>query len=221
MQNGTIKGFSLRNPIVEYRTPASPELLSQLYQIDVEAYGSQAAPKEVLKSWLEANPQSIGLICDGDAIAGAYGLLPITEEQTRKFIAGTISEIDLIPLGEDVTNHQFWYWSGIVVRPEYRGVKKSVLRDLLLVGIGGWLGSKAVGFDQPDKVKPLYLYATGCTPQGQALIDRFQFEKIRDDNEAPLFVREIPNRKQALLNIGRMLTNRANARAAIEELDVA
>jgi hypothetical protein len=227
---GKIEGFPIGDYTVDYSTPKTAELLDQLYGIDVEAYGSQAAPKAVLKQWVDANPQSIGLMCDGPIIAGAYGLLPISQEQAREFVAGDVAETDLIPLGDDIENHQFWYWSGIVVRPEYRGAKRSVLRDLLMVGIGGWLASKAVGRDQPlenkdgtasDRTKPLYLYATGCTPQGQALIDRFQFEKIRDDAEAPLYVREIYNRKAALAQIGKLLVNRATARSVLEEINAA
>lgn len=180
-------------PRFSFDYPHSPALLDQLYQIDCEAYGAHAVDRSILESWVKVCPESITLIMDGDSIAGAFGLLAISEEQIRQFIAGNLRESEFKCLPDSIENHRFWYWSGIVLAKKYRLSRSSPLRKLLSWGIDCWLTSDRLA-------KDAYLYSSPCTQEGQNLLDRFEFEKIKSAEEMaddiPLYVREIKNPQQ-------------------------
>lgn len=169
--------------------PRNAELLDELYTVDCEAYGKFAVNRSILERWVKKCPQSITIITVEGRIAGAFGLLAVSEEQIRKFIAGKLSEEKFSPLSERITDHRFWYWSGVVLRPEFQRQARSLLRPLLVRGLDSWLSSSRIG--HPDT----YLYATGCTAEGKSLLDKFRFEKIKEADEmadgAPLYVRNI------------------------------
>jgi hypothetical protein len=168
--------------------PRTPELLDRLYEIDCEAYGSHAVDRSILERWVAQCPQTITLLMIDGEIIGAFGLLAVSEEQIRLFIAGKLEEKDFISLPEDVEGHRFWYWSGVVVVPEYRRSQMSPLRPLLARGIDAWLSSGRASEDA-------YVFACGCTKEGTGLLGRFRFEQIKSASEmaddAALYSRRI------------------------------
>lgn len=184
----TLNPIPFKQPKFSIDYPGSPSLLDQLYELDCEAYGKHAVDRSILERWVSQCPASITLIMDEGTIAGAFGLLAVSEEQVRKFIAGDLKEEDFESLPDDVENHRFWYWSGIVLAKKYRLSRLSPLRKLLSWGVDCWLTSDRLA-------EKAYVYATGCTTEGENLLERFKFEQIRTGKEmkdgVPLFVREI------------------------------
>jgi hypothetical protein len=180
-------------PQYRFDYPHSPQLLDQLYAIDCEAYGAHSVDRSILESWVKICPESITLILDGESIAGAFGLLAVSEEQIRMFIAGELKESEFRCLPGTIENHRFWYWSGIVLPKKYRLTRHSPLRSLLSWGIDCWLTSGRLAHNA-------YVYASPCSQDGQNLLDRFQFEQIKSGAEMadgiPLSVREIKNPEQ-------------------------
>jgi hypothetical protein len=176
-----------RNFQLDY--PRSPGLLDKLYDLDCEAYGRHAVDRSILERWVGQNPMSITLLMDGADIAGAFGFLALSEEQCRHFIGGKIGEADLNCLPENAIGCKFWYWSGLVVAPEYRKAKQSPLKRLLMLGIDEWLQS-----DRRDR-ELAHVYSLGCTVDGVNLLDRFAFERILEPeflkDDAPLFYRAV------------------------------
>ncbi len=169
--------------------PRTAQLLDELYSVDCEAYGEFAVDRLILERWVKKCPQSITIMTVENRIAGAFGLLAVSEEQIRQFIAGNLLEENFSPLPERIKDHRFWYWSGVVLRPEFQWQARSLLRPLLARGLDSWLSSGRIG--HPDT----YLYATGCTEQGINLLDKFRFERIKEADEmldgAPLYFRKI------------------------------
>jgi hypothetical protein len=188
--------------------PRNDQLLDELYHVDCEAYGEFAVDRSILERWVKKCPQSITVMLVEGRIAGAFGLLAVSEEQIRKFIAGELPESQFSPLPERISKHRFWYWSGVVLRPEFQGQSRSLLRPLLVRGLDSWLSSQRIG--HPDT----YVYATGCTNEGRSLLDRFQFEQIKEADEmvdgAPLYVRKIsPDIEQNRNEIRELLCARS------------
>jgi hypothetical protein len=184
----TLNPTSLKQPKFSIDYPRSSSLLDQLYELDCEAYGKHAVDRSILERWVSQCPASITLIMDEGTIAGAFGLLAVSEEQVRQFIAGDLKEENFESLPDDVEDHRFWYWSGIVLAKKYRRSRLSPLRKLLSWGVDCWLTSDRLA-------EKAYVYATGCTIEGENLLERFKFEQIRTGKEmedgVPLFVREI------------------------------
>jgi hypothetical protein len=192
--------------IFHFDYPHTPKLLDQLYRLDCEAYGVHAVDRSILERWVAVCPEAITLIlCDGE-IAGAFGLLPVSERQIREFIAGTLREADFICLPDTEKNHRFWYWSGIVLAKKYRRSKSSPLRRLLSWGIDCWLKSDRIANNS-------YVLATACTSDGENLLKRFQFEQIRSAeemiDEVPLFSRQILDPKKTRESLGELLNARS------------
>jgi hypothetical protein len=184
----TLNPIALEQPKFSIDYPGTPSLLDQLYELDCEAYGKHAVDRSILERWVNECPASITLIMDGETIAGAFGLLAVSEGQIRKFIAGELKEADFECLPDDIENHRFWYWSGIVLAKKYRLCRSSPLRKLLSWGVDCWLTSDRLA-------EKACVYATGCTTEGENLLGRFKFEQIKSGEEmkdgVPLFVREI------------------------------
>ncbi|MBC7515520.1 MAG: hypothetical protein H7237_03655 [Alkalinema sp. FL-bin-369] len=189
----TLHPIAMDQPRFSFDYPHSPALLDQLYQLDCEAYGAHAVDRSILERWVKVCPESITLILADGEIAGAFGLLATSEEQTRKFIAGNLRESEFECLPGTIENHRFWYWSGVVLAKKYRLSRSSPLRKLLSWGIDCWLASDRLA-------KEAYVYSSPCTQEGQNLLDRFDFERIKSAEEMadsiPLYVRHIKNPHQ-------------------------
>ena len=170
--------------------PNTADLLDRLYALDCEAYGSHAVDRSILERWVKVCPESITLILADGEIAGAFGLLAISEEQTRQFIAGKLKESEFECLPGTIENHRFWYWSGIVLANKYRLSRSSPLRKLLSWGIDCWLTSDRLAQDA-------YVYSSPCSQDGQNLLNRFKFEQIKSAaamaDGIPLYVKQIIN----------------------------
>jgi hypothetical protein len=161
-----------REAVFQLDYPRTPELLDKLYALDCEAYGRHAVDRSILARWVGQNPTAITLLMAGSDIAGAFGLLPLSEEQCRHFIAGQIGEKDLNCLPEEHVGGRFWYWSGLAMAPQYRKARKSPLKRLLMMGIDEWLMSDRRCHQES------HIYSLGCSTDGMNLLSRFQFEQI-------------------------------------------
>jgi hypothetical protein len=178
---------TIERPQFQLDYPRSPGLLDKLYDLDCQAYGRHAVDRNILERWVGQNPMAITLLMDGQDIAGAFGFLPLSEEQCRRFIGGEIGEADLDCLPEDTIGCKFWYWSGLVLAPQYRKVTKSPLKRLLMLGIDEWLVSRRRDHGLT------HIYSLGCSTDGENLLDRFKFERIIEPeymaDDAPLYYR--------------------------------
>ena len=200
------------NPIAPYPStifkfdyPNTPNLLDRLYELDCEAYGPHAVDRSILERWVDICPESITLILADGEIAGAFGLLAISEEQTRQFIAGKLKESEFECLPGTIENHRFWYWSGIVLANKYRLSRSSPLRKLLSWGIDCWLTSDRLA-------QKAFVYSSPCSQDGQNLLDRFKFEQIKSAAEMadgiPLYVRQIINPQEMRSELGGLLSEK-------------
>jgi hypothetical protein len=181
--------LTIERPQYQLDYPRSPRLLDKLYELDCQAYGRHAVKREVLERWVSQNPMAITILMDGQDIAGAFGFLPLSERQCRLFIGGQIGEADLDCLPEDSIGCKFWYWSGLVVAPQYRKVASSPLKRLLMLGIDEWLAA------QRRDHQLTHVYSAGCSNDGEQLLERFKFEKIIEAehmaDDAPLYYRSV------------------------------
>lgn len=86
---------------------------------------------------------------------------------------------------------QFWYVSGLVLRPQLIGSR--AIRLLLSQGIGFWLKS-------PNIIFPCELLALAYSAQGQALLECFNFFRVQNavamPDHIPLFCLELDTREQ-------------------------
>ena len=91
---------------------------------------------------------------------------------------------------------QFWYISGIVLRPELKGGR--AIKILLSRGVGCWLTKAHIHF-------PCQLFALAYSEQGQALLEGFDFFKLRNakamPDGAPLFALQVSDREQLLSSL--------------------
>lgn len=162
--------------------------LEALWRLDSEAYGDSNLEFDRFLQWWESYDRGLPVVSYEGEIVAAFGLWGIDRDQARKFVGGQIRESELCPL-QCKTSTPFWYWSGIVVRKDFRQQLFSPLRRLLRCGVGSWLGSGHVAY------KPkAYIYALGMSDEGVNLLQRFDFEQIKEPYETadhfPLFVRE-------------------------------
>lgn len=162
--------------------------LSELWQLDANAYGDGNIEFETLNRWWQTYDSGLPIVSYRGEIIAAFGLWGISEKQTRLFLDGKLKEQELnpLPFGEKTP---YWYWSGIVIRPDFRTSLLSPLRLLLRCGVSSWLGTGNVSY------KPkAYVYALGMSDQGISLLEGFDFEEIRSSDDMPdqfpLFVRE-------------------------------
>ena len=198
------------NPIAPYPSttfkfdyPNTPDLLDRLYALDCEAYGPHAVDRSILERWVNTCPESITLILADGEIAGAFGLLAISEEQIRQFIAGNLKEAEFNCLPGTIENHRFWYWSGIVLANKYRLSRSSPLRKLLSWGIDCWLTSDRLA-------QNAYVFSSPCSQEGQNLLNRFKFNQIKSAEEMadgiPLYVRQIVDPQQMRSELRRLVS---------------
>jgi len=169
--------------------------LEQLWQLDAEAYGDSNLEFDRFERWWQAYDRGITAVFYEQEIVAAFGLWGLSEKQTRSFVGGNCLEKDLQPLTCRYPT-PFWYWSGIVTKPEFRQQLFSPLRLLLGCGVSSWLMSGSLKY-----CPNLYVYALGMSKEGIGLLDGFQFEKIRESKEMlddfPLYVEEVNNYDQA------------------------
>lgn len=163
--------------------------LQSLWKLDGEAYGDSNLEFDRFEQWWKTYDRGLPVVRYDDEVVAAFGLWGIDREQSRLLLSGKIREQELNPLPCH-TPTPFWYWSGIVIREDFRQQLLSPLRLLLRSGVGSWLGSEELIF------KPkAYIYALGMSDAGISLLNAFEFEQIREPYEVadhyPLFVREI------------------------------
>lgn len=170
--------------------------LRELWQIDDAAYQDCSLPFKVFRGWWQRYPLGITIILSEQKIVASLGCWPITPEQFDAFITGQIKETDLlpVPLSQCERSPQdCWYFSGVVLRPEFRGsVKKNPLLRLLRAGVGHWVESSHIAF-------PAKLAALGEFVEGENLLSSFGFSKTRDKSQMPdgcnLYTQTLPSEK--------------------------
>ncbi len=130
---------------------------------------------------------------------GAIGIWPLSARSAELFTTGGIKESQLNgramrPFLNDST--QYWYISGIVLRSELRDSR--AIKILLSRSIGCWLATAHIHF-------PCELLALGYSEHGQALLEGFDFFKLRNakamPDGVPLFALQVSNREQLLSSL--------------------
>lgn len=137
--------------------------LRELWQIDAHAYGDHSLAYEPFLDWWERYPfGSRCLILNGKIIA-SIGIYPLYPEQANLFSTGQISEGELHPVSLDdckqgVAN---WYFSGLVIVPEFQN--RRIVRPLVRLGVREWMHSGHLTY-------PISLYSLGQTVRGQKVL---------------------------------------------------
>lgn len=139
--------------------------LRELWQIDTQAYGDHSLAFEPFFEWWERYPYgSRCLLLEGRIIA-SVGIYPLTPDQAQLFSTGQISEGELQPVRlEDckLDGVADWYFSGLVIVPEYQN--RGIVRRLIRLGVGEWMRSGHLRY-------PIALYGLGQTEKGRKALE--------------------------------------------------
>jgi hypothetical protein len=110
---------------------------------------------------------------------GAIGIWPLSTSCAGLLKAARLKESEItgrqMRMFRDAPA-QYWYVSGIVLRPELIGGR--AIRILLSHGVGSWLSSANIQF-------PSELLALAYSKQGQVLLEGFNFFKIQNASMMP------------------------------------
>lgn len=160
----------------------SVEQLRELWAIDADAYGDCSITFECFQGWWERYPQGNTVVVSDSKIIASIGLWALTTEQADAFIEGEIAESALLPvtLNEcQMVPQRNWYASGIVLKKPLRGnLKTNPIRLLLGSGVGDWVDSGHVAY-------PMRVLALAEYTEGENLLTRFNFMKIRSGSHLP------------------------------------
>jgi hypothetical protein len=170
------------SPKLEVRPLNSLDELRKLHEIDADAYQECSISFDCFRGWWERYPSGITAVFSGDELVASIGLWAISPEQSQAFIDGQIREADINPVTTEECERQaqsHWYASGIVLRKHLRGtVKTNPIKLMLEAAIGGWFDTQMVAY-------PLRILALGEYLEGQNILSRFNFMKIRDRSNLP------------------------------------
>ena len=173
--------------------------LEDLWEIDNAAYGKASIAYEKFQDWWFSYPFGLPALFFRTRVMGAIGIWPLSARSTELFTTGRLKESQfsgrtMRPFISGST--QFWYISGIVLRPELKGGR--AIKILLSRGVGCWLTKAHVHF-------PCQLFALAYSEQGQALLEGFDFFKLRNakamPDGAPLFALQVSDREQLLSSL--------------------
>lgn len=169
-------------PRLKVRPIENLEELKQLHAIDADAYQECSITFECFQGWWERHQQGNTVVFSGDDIVASIGLWAISEEQSAAFIEGGIRESDFMPVSFEQCEsvpQQNWYASGIVLKKHLRrNLKNNPIKMLLERAIGEW-------FDSGRAAYPLRVIALAEYVEGENLLTRFNFMKIRDKANLP------------------------------------
>jgi len=169
-------------PKLQVRAIQTLDELRQLHTIDADAYQDCSISFESFQRWWTRYPSGNTVVFLGNEIIASIGLWPISPQQSDAFIEGEIQESDFEPMPqeecEDNPQHN-WYASGIVLKKHLRGnLKNNPIKMLLERAIGEWFDSRRVAY-------PLRVLALAEYIEGENLLNRFNFMKIRDKANLP------------------------------------
>ncbi len=167
---------------------ASSEELRELWLIDEAAYGDDAISLSAFYQWWECFESGLKAVFSEGRVVGAFGIWPLAEEQAEAFCLGQIKEVELMPLKRSECWEQpcpLWYVSGIVLDPALRHGGARAIHPLLVIGINLWLESFLVSY-------PLRVLAVASSTEGERMLERFAFVRIREANQMmdghPLYI---------------------------------
>jgi hypothetical protein len=170
--------------------------LEDLWEIDNAAYGEASITYEKFKEWWMSFPSGLYALFFRTRVMGAIGIWPLSNRCAELFATGRLKESEINGRTMRTFLHagaQFWYISGIVLRPELRGGRAITI--LLSHCIGSWLATAHIQF-------PCQLLALAYSEQGQALLEGFEFFKLQNAKNmrdgAPLFALKVRDREQLL-----------------------
>jgi hypothetical protein len=173
--------------------------LEDLWEIDNAAYGEASITYEKFLDWWLSFPSGLHALFFRTRVMGAIGIWPLSSRCAELFATGRLKESQMNGRTMRTLLHtptQFWYISGIVLRPELRGGRAITI--LLSHGIGSWLASTQIHF-------PCQLLALAYSEQGQALLEGFDFFKLRNAKSmldgVPLFALQVTDREQLLSSL--------------------
>jgi hypothetical protein len=153
--------------------------LEDLWAIDNEAYGEASITYERFKDWWLSFPLGLNALFFRNRVMGAIGIWPLSARCAGFLTTAQLKESEIsgrrMRAFHDAPT-RFWYISGIVLRPELIGGR--AIRILLSRGVASWLSSANIQF-------PSELLALGYSEQGQALLEGFNFFKIRNATDMP------------------------------------
>ena len=165
--------LSTEDEIGVFRPPLEYDF-DQIYLLDKSVFPPiDLIPKEIFLQWHRVNKNTFTVLCVGEKVIGYYSVLPIKQNALRKFLKGTISEIDLaskdILPEQEAQNSKEIYFFSIVVDKEYKHRGFQLLQHVV-----DELKTKTI-YPQAQKV-----YATAATTGGRILLQKSGFVKIAD-----------------------------------------
>lgn len=168
---------AIETPGYYVRHIQTTEELTELWNIDRSAYSDVMLSLDEFYSWWSCFEYGLKAIFLEDAIIGALGIWPLHEEIGANFKAGLLKERELLPMTLDEVSKsgsRHWYASGIVLKNEYRiSTRKSPIGALLKIGLNTWLESPYLHF-------PAEICSIAISPDGQRMLERFSFIKLKD-----------------------------------------
>jgi hypothetical protein len=173
--------------------------LEDLWAIDNEAYGEASITYERFKDWWQSFPSGLHALFFRTRVMGAIGIWPLSARCAGLLTTARLKESQLT--GRTMHTFvnapaQFWYISGIVLRPELIGGR--AIKILLSHGIGSWLATAQFKF-------PCELLALAYSDQGQALLEGFNFFKLQNakvmPDNAALFALQVSDREHLVSSL--------------------
>ena len=170
---------------ITVRSIHSSEELQNLWQIDNLAYGKDSIPLSVFYHWWERYQYGLKALFRGDEILGAFGIWPLSEDQSDALQEGILKEVDLLPSNDQTTPCNSWYISGIVLKDDCRSPRRNPIHLLLSNGLTMWLETSSIAY-------PLKILSLATSAEGERLLQRFSFIKIRETSQTaagyPLYI---------------------------------
>jgi hypothetical protein len=167
--------------------------LEDLWAIDNETYGEAYITYEKFKDWWRSFPTGLHALFFRTRVMGAIGIWPLSARCAGLLTTARLKESQLT--GRTMHTFinapaRFWYFSGIVLRPELIGGR--AIKILLSHGIGSCVASVQIQF-------PCELLALAYTDQGQTLLEGFNFIKLQNakamPDKVPLFALRFSDRE--------------------------
>jgi len=157
--------------------PASPDEIKTVVELDQQYFHpADIVSEEVFRTWQCKNNSVFTVIRSDEGVAGYYAVLPLTTKALDSLVRGSLIHKDIkskhILSKKKASKPEALYLFSIVMKNRY-----SKSTSLLLRHLENYLKS-LYGSGSLKKI-----YAIGATPEGEHLLRRYNFQKIREGVE--------------------------------------
>lgn len=168
--------LTAKDEIGVFRTPLEYDF-DQIYLLDRSVFpDADLIPKETFIQWFRVNKKTFTVLHVGENLIGYYSVLPLKQSTFRKFLKGSISEIDFtskdILSEQEAQSSKEIYFFSTVIDKGHRERGFQLLQHLL-----DELKTKTT-YPRVQKI-----YAAAATSDGRRLLQKLGFLKIADAAE--------------------------------------